>query len=340
MRVLHLVCSDGFAGVERYVATTARTLASHGAEVEVVGGREDAMRAALDGTAVTWSPGGSVGEALRQAVRTRADLVNAHMTEAELVGTVVGTVRRVPVVATRHFGTVRGSSRLVRAVGRGVERRLAAEIAISDFVAREAGGTYDVVHSGVPSSEHTLGSSRRSPTVLVAQRLEAEKNTETAVRAWAASRLGDDGWRLEIAGAGSEEAALRRLADSLGVTAQVDFLGHRDDLPSLYDRAAVLLAPTPLEGLGLSVVEAMAHGLPVVATAAGGHLETAGSVPDAALFAPGDSEGAARLLRALADDAPRRDRYGSALQQRQRDYFTLDRQARDTLAVYERVLAR
>jgi glycosyltransferase involved in cell wall biosynthesis len=102
--------------------------------------------------------------------------------------------------------------------------------------------------------------------------------------------------------------------------------------------AGILLAPRSDEAYGLSVVEAMAAGLPVVAAAAGGHLETMGRVAGAALFSPGDIDRAAALLRSLAQDIDARDTYGQALQARQQRDLTLTAQARATERVYETVL--
>src|SRR6201999_467277 len=75
------------------------------------------------------------------------------------------------------------------------------------------------------------------------------------------------------------------------------------------------------EASGLSVVEAVAAGLPVVAAAGGGHLETVGPVPGAALYDPLDTRQAGRLLADLATDPDRRATYGDALRAGQREHF-------------------
>jgi glycosyltransferase involved in cell wall biosynthesis len=174
--------------------------------------------------------------------------------------------------------------------------------------------------------------------VLVAQRLEREKRTAVAIRAFARSGLSEQGWQLQVAGEGAERTALERLSKQLGLGDRVAFLGHRSDVDRLMGDAAVLFASRPDEAYGLSVLEAMATGLPVVATGAGGHLETVGSVEDAALFPPGDAAAAGRLLAELAADPRRRDAYGKALQEAQRTRFTLEAQVAATDAVYRSVL--
>ena len=103
-------------------------------------------------------------------------------------------------------------------------------------------------------------------------------------------------------------------------------------------RAGIFLAPRPDEAYGLSVLEAMAAGLPVVAAGGGGHLETVGRLEHAALYPPGNLAAAADLLTGLAEDAERRGALATAQQLLQRSSFTLETQERATDAVYRRVL--
>ncbi|MDE9364314.1 glycosyltransferase family 4 protein [Luteipulveratus sp. YIM 133132] len=340
LRIVHVVCSDGFAGVERHIAVLAPELARLGCEVVVLGGDGSRMRATLDPAGVAWFPASSRGEAAGRLVRLgRPSLVHAHMTEAELVAVATRPVHRAPVVATRHFAAGRGSSAAARWVGRRIEGRLAGQLAISDYVARESGGATWTVHPGVPVQESRVPAAERDRTVLVVQRLEPEKSTRTAVDAWARSGLAEQGWRLRLAGEGSERASIEKDVADRGLGDTVELFGARDDVAELMRGAGILLAPTPREGLGLAVLEAMAAGLPVVASASGGHDETVGAVTPDSLFAPGDAETAGRLLRERASDLARRERDGDLLQRHQQAAFTVRRQAQETLRAYQQVLA-
>ena len=153
------------------------------------------------------------------------------------------------------------------------------------------------------------------------------------------SGLADAGWRLTIAGDGALRGELEELADCARASATPwTSWATGSDVWDLMRAAGVLLAPDTDEAFGLSVVEAMARGLPVVAAGSGAHLETVGSVPGAALFAPGDAEDAARLLRDLARSEEERETYGARLQVVQRERFTVEQQARRTDAVYRGLL--
>ncbi|WP_258934086.1 glycosyltransferase [Nesterenkonia pannonica] len=105
--------------------------------------------------------------------------------------------------------------------------------------------------------------------MLIAQRLEAEKDTATAIEAFARSELAARGWRLRIAGDGSLRPALERQAAELGIAQSTEFLGMRTDVSELMGAAGLMLAPCAVEGLGLGVLEAMSVGLPVVASRSG-----------------------------------------------------------------------
>jgi glycosyltransferase involved in cell wall biosynthesis len=103
--------------------------------------------------------------------------------------------------------------------------------------------------------------------------------------------------------------------------------------------AGILVAPCDVEGLGLSVLEAMASGLPVVAAGTGGHLELLDGVGEVCLPAADAGSMAASLARLGADPALRDAVAGTALA-RQRSLLALDAQAAATLDVYLRELDR
>jgi len=180
--------------------------------------------------------------------------------------------------------------------------------------------------------------SDRDQVILVAQRLEPEKRTDLALRAFAASGLADSGWRLDIAGDGSQRAELDRLIASLDLRSAAHLLGARSDVEDLMASAGLLLASCPIEGFGLTVLEAMANGLPVVAAAAGGHLELLAGLDPLGLYPPTDTGRAGAQLAELAGSAPRRDTYARAAIVVQLTDFTPAAQVTGTDAVYRRVL--
>jgi glycosyltransferase involved in cell wall biosynthesis len=192
------------------------------------------------------------------------------------------------------------------------------QIATSRFVARATSTPSTVIYNGVRTSEQ---SAPREQTVVMLQRLEAEKDTATALRAWAESALGEDGWRLVIYGTGTEEAALRALAHDLRLADSVEFAGFTGDARAALRRAGIMLTTAVADAFGLAVVEAMAEATPVVATRAGAHPETLGD--DGAYFATGDATDCAAQLVRLASSAAERQAVGDRLRTRQRECFSV-----------------
>ncbi|MDC5697684.1 glycosyltransferase family 4 protein [Intrasporangium calvum] len=340
MRIVHAVCTDAFAGVERHIAVLAMAQADSGHDVIVVGGHARTMREVMDRRDIRHVAASTVWDVRRALDRLGdADVFNVHMTSAEIAAALAFRSRQVPVVATRHFPARRGaSSWLAGVAARMAARRISAQIAVSRFVADHIEPPSTVVVSGVPMADGAGGPARRSDRVLVAQRLEPEKRTADALRIFALAGLAADGWSLDIAGEGRERHLLEGLADELGIGPAVRFLGHRNDVADLMDRSAILLAAGCNEALGLTVLEAMSRGLPVVAAAGGGHVETVCSVAPEWCHPVGDLRKAADLLAALARDPAPRIALGDRLRSAQRSRFTVAAQAEATEAVYRSVL--
>jgi len=334
-----VVCTEEFAGVERYVSTLSVALAGHSWDVVVLGGREDSMRPTLERAGVQWVPAPTVATALRRLrEQFPVDVVHAHMTQAEVASVLATVGARTPVVCTRHFASDRGSSTLRRTVSHLVARRIAAQVSISKFVAERIDGPSTVIVPGVTSCETILDSSQRHRQVLMAQRLEEEKRADLGVLAWASSGLAEAGWSLLIAGDGSQRESLRGLAERLGVAESCRFLGFRSDIADLMRHAGIFLAPRPDEPLGLSVIEAMAAGTPVVAADGGGHRESLGLHPAPALYPPGDTSAAGLQLRKLALDPHERDSYGAQLATIQKARLGIQTQLARTIDFYSDLL--
>jgi glycosyltransferase involved in cell wall biosynthesis len=317
--IVHVVRSDSFSGVERYVCDVASALAERGHRLRVIGGDPERMRRELHqhGEHV---PAVSVAEAARALKKIgRVDLVHAHMTAGEAAAVLTRPWHRAPVIVTRHFAARRGRSLVGRLAAPAIASVVAEQISISHFVAGSIGERTVVLPNGVPTRPPSPLSSRR---VLMMQLFEPEKDGETGLRAWAEGALADQGWTMELAGTGTLEGEMRRLCDGLGVTESVRFLGRVGDTNELLSATSIFLATAPREPFGLAVAEAMSYGIPVVAAAGGGHLETLGG--EGCFFAPGDAVSAASELRRLATDYPYMRSVGKRVRARQQRLFSLE----------------
>ena len=173
------------------------------------------------------------------------------------------------------------------------------------------------------------------PILLCVGRLARDKGFATAIEALA--RLESDA-RLLVLGSGPERALLEQTARRTGVSDRVDFLGSKPRAEVVHHLAAsdVFVFPTERdEAAPLVPLEAMAAGLPVVASDIGGGAELIESGKNGLLVPPASVDSLARAIDSLlADDALRR-RMGEAARERIVERYTIEAMTRQTVAVYE-----
>jgi len=216
-----------------------------------------------------------------------------------------------PVVATFHSGIDR--SLLYDAAApalRRMARRIVVRVAVSERAAavarRRLGGTYVVIPNGVDVARFAraepaeLGDGRK---LLFVGRLHARKGFAVAVAAFSslAAQRGD--LRLVVAGEGGEASALHRLPDA--IRGRVRMLGTvpNPELPPIHAACDVFLAPnTGGESFGVVLTEAMAAGLPVVASDIPGFDEVVTAGVDGLLVPPGDADALAGAVGTLLDE--------------------------------------
>jgi glycosyltransferase involved in cell wall biosynthesis len=190
----------------------------------------------------------------------------------------------------------------------GVDRLLALTAEDADAWARAG-----MSNAGeMPNSLHV--SPRRHPTltnpvVTCVGRLSHEKGVDLALEAWARLAGRHPRWRLRVYGSGPQERRLQELADTLGISDVVEFRGATPDIETAFAETSIFALPSREEGFPMSVLEAMAYGVPTVAfDCAPGVRELLRDGHDALLVWPGDITGfAAALDRLILHEALRRE---------------------------------
>jgi glycosyltransferase involved in cell wall biosynthesis len=267
--------------------------------------------------------------------RSRPHIVHTHMAKAGLLGRVAARIAGVPVVLhTFHGNVLQGyfgsaPSRMILLVERALARLSTRVIAISDRQAREIeelglarGERIERVPLGLdlapflsaPSGalRRELGLAPDAALVGIVARLVPIKAVDVFLDAAARVAAADARAAFVVVGDGELRAELERRARALGLGGRVTFLGWRADLPAIYADLDVLALTSRNEGTPVSVIEGLASGRAVVATAVGGVPDIVIDGRTGSLARPGDAEDVARRILDLLGDPARRRSLGSA----------------------------
>lgn len=280
----------------------------------------------------------------------RPDLVSAHSSKAGVLGRMAARSLGIPVVFTAHgWAFTPGIPYRQAALYTWIER-LAAPLAskvitVSEFdrrlaLARGVAPSRKLVtiHNGMPDVGRELWANpSRSPVrFTMVARFEAQKDHTTLLQAFAG--LPQEGWSLDLIGDGPLQATAEELAQRLGLANRVRFWGQRMDVGVRLAEAQVALLISNWEGFPRSILEAMRAGLPVIATAVGGVVESVRNGETGFTVSRGDVAGLRQRLAQLLGNAELRAQLGRNARQLYEERFTLDTTLAKTLAVYREVI--
>jgi glycosyltransferase involved in cell wall biosynthesis len=363
VNVAHVLSSFHVGGGERVALDLAGGQAAAGHAVTVVSLEQPpdgslAGAFADRGVAVEriWKrPGFDATLVLRLAAlfrRRGVEVVHLHNRLAMIYGAPAGRLAGAVVVLTRHGP---GSSGLKeRWLLRGAARLLDAYVAVSPEIGvleRERGycppAKISVIENGIQVDKFDRAAERRRAAREAVGipadawlfgsvgRFAPEKDYRFLVRA-AAPLLGP-GTRLLLVGDGPEMPAIRAEIDARAVAPFVALPGLRHDVPDLLAALDVFVLSSRMEGLPLVALEAMATGLPVVATAVGGlpNLITEGE--NGFLVPSGDEPALAARLASLRDDPALARAVGDRARARAREQYSGERMVRRYLDLYEQL---
>jgi len=193
--------------------------------------------------------------------------------------------------------------------------------------------------NGFPASDVTPRGSYASKgrtTVTYAGRLDPQKDLRALLEAaaLAAPALGEEGLGVRILGDGPQRAELERLARDLGLERRVTFHGRVDDVGAHLAATDIFVLPSLSEGVSNALLEAMAHGLPCVATSIPGNTDLICDRECGLLVPPGDAKAMARAIVELARDAGLRERLGREARRQVEERFDIQSVASKYAALY------
>lgn len=358
LRVVHLDTERGWRGGERQTLWLAEWLAREGHRSVVAArpGEPLALRASAAGLetpacAPHMEADPVAALALRGLLRReRAHVVHAHTAHAVALGALATLGIPTRLVVTRRVDFMPRANTFTRwkyrrataiiAISRGVERALlrggvdpARITLVPDGLPLDR-----VVPPVPPAALDALGVPRDAPLVVMVAALVPHKDPLTFVRAMDTVRRAVPGAHALLVGSGPLGGAAAREVERLALGANVHLAGYRPDADSLIGAASVVVLSSAEEGMGSVLLDAMAAGKPVAATAAGGIPDVVGDGETGLLVPPRDPLALGQAIARLLVDRGLAARLGAAGARRVRE-FSIERTGRETMAVYERALA-
>jgi glycosyltransferase involved in cell wall biosynthesis len=361
MKVLHIISSGGMYGAEAVILNLSRTLngSSHCSVLGVFSNvsnpnlqlHEIALEEGIETHLISCDgqiDRRAIADIRELAARTGADVVHAHGFKADIYVYLALRRTKTSFVSTCH--TWYDNNLLVFLYGladRFVLRKYARVVAVSDEVkhrllkAGVPGDTIRLIRNGIElrpfgNATPSLRDSTSESTLIVGLigRLSIEKGIDIFLRAAARVLVEFPSARFLVVGDGPDKDKLEQLVDQLNIRESVSMLGRRSDMPSVYASLDVMVASSRQEGLPMAILEGMASGLSLVATAVGEVPTVVADGKTGLLVPPGDVDSLAEGILSLLRDPEMRARFGAAAKQRVEDEYSASRMTADYLRVY------
>jgi sugar transferase (PEP-CTERM/EpsH1 system associated) len=273
--------------------------------------------------------------------RAKPDVVHTHDQRSLFYAALAARLANVPrVVHTRHGRDVNATTRqlaMVRHLSRLVDRFVCvsgdvADLSIAQGVAPDRLRT---IFNGIDVERFAFSGPNAGGPIVAVARLSPEKDLANLIQAVAIAGRHDPSLRVEVAGDGPCRAELGHLVGALGLEGRVSFLGEVRDVAGLLAHGALFVLPSRSEGISLTLLEAMACGLPVVATRVGGTPEVVRDGQSGLLVSARDPEALAEAILRLRRDPEEARRMGEAGRRRVERDFGIHRMVADYLSLYE-----
>jgi glycosyltransferase involved in cell wall biosynthesis len=283
--------------------------------------------------------------------RRRVDAIHVNSYVPGNYARLAAALMQVPIVIDHWHGFTRFNRKrrlICRALGRFTDLSLAVSRGVKDYLVAEIGldpAKIRVVPNGVdlaaldaarpgPIVRRELGLPEGVPVIGLVGRLDHwGKGHKELFQAMVSLQASHPVCAL-IVGGGRRQAEMRELAASLGLGESVHFLGQRQDVPDLLQAMDILVLPSYSEGVSLALLEAMAAGLPVIATAVGGLPDVVADAETGLLIPPKDAAALAGAITRLLTDPARAQQLGANARTHVRERYSLDRLGREINEIY------
>lgn len=339
-RVVHVALGTHVGGMERLLVEFARRTDRQHFTVEFVSLEScgpiatELEAAGCSVTSFGKTPGLKpwlVFRLARHLRSSRAQVLHTHNTAGFIYGVLAAKMAGIPkIIHTRHGQRFLASKRetsVFQRLSRFADHIVSVshdsqQLTIAEGVAATR---CSVIPNGINVDHFSFaGPQPDGPAILVA-RLSPEKDVATLIRAFSYLPMflagKADSFSLQIVGDGSERASLEQLARTLNCTNRIHFLGQQHDIESRLGQASMFVLPSLSEGISLTLLEAMARGLPVIATRVGGTPEVIQDGVSGLLVPVGDAMSMANAIAEVVLDPKRGQQMGQKGRERVEQSF-------------------
>jgi glycosyltransferase involved in cell wall biosynthesis len=296
-RIAHVTTDLGLAGRERVVVELANQQSKNGYDVSIIclkkeGKLKDRLDPSID-VFTCWKGAGIELATFRKMVsflkRKKPQIVHTHNPGTLLYGNIASRLAGIPYIVNTEHGFSEPSSfrgRLKEAI---LYRFTHKVTVVSENLKGRIQKTYwapegklAVIPNGIsipkPSKSPDevrmeIGMSKRHTNIVIVGRLSPVKNHQMLLKAFSLASEENENLRLWVIGVGPLRILLDKFCDELGIVGKVHFLGLRDDVPDIMSAMDMLVLCSISEGMPITIIEAMALELPIIATNVGGNAE-------------------------------------------------------------------
>ncbi len=358
MKIAHVVLTLNYGGLERLVVDLAGQLNQGDWESSIIclsqpgPMAETAQKMGVEVVSFYKSNGFDIGLILRLANLIRKkmiDVVHTHNLAPLVYGTLAAKLAGAGAINTRHGRAPLKANRglwalndFIVAVSEDAREELLTANKIDsekvtviyngiDFTRYEPGAAVQLKGQyreglGIPKDDFVIGSIARlaeekdHPTLLKAVKILLEERLPVT---------------CVLVGDGDQRKKLEALAEQFKIRDHVTFLGFREDIPQLLNLFDVFVLATHMEGVSMTLLEAMAASKPIVASKVGGNPEVVKDDVTGFLVAPQEEQHLAKAIKYLLKDPILRQKMGQAGRRRVEEKFNIKRMIREYQKIYE-----
>ncbi|MBN1869504.1 MAG: glycosyltransferase [Candidatus Omnitrophica bacterium] len=366
-RILHLISSSGYFGAESILMTLARNI-HDGEYISIVGAFKDyrdnseikVIELARESGIQTYMLKCcgrmdifAIFRLRRYLKQNRVDILHTHNYKSDIIGALAARMAGVPIVATAHGFTDMTSSvsfyeKLDRLFLRMLFRRVV--VVTEKMLPGLSQKVKRVIPNGIDAGQFTRNEEKRKlfrkehnineGDVLIGTigRLSREKNQKMLLEALYPMMRDNELVKAVIVGGGPKEDELKQFGESRHLSDRILFTGIMTDTVSVYSSLDIFVLTSLTEGVPLTVLEAMASKLPVVATRVGGIPQIIEDGRTGLLIDAQDTEALRAKIGQLIQDPAKRRQLGDAAQAFVIANYSLQRMCNAYREVYEEVL--